>query len=148
MIKEVILTLLIPHTFCYKASDVLPIHLTRVYVWLMIPTWCLCFTMPSCHSLNFFNMFSLCFSKGPVSLKPWKIWIARCFRIFWKDRFIKLIMMPNYKESQGRNDSRPLSACSDTLIAKRYLIQQRLGRGSFGTVYLVLDKKAKEEEKL
>ncbi|KAG8572776.1 hypothetical protein GDO81_012160, partial [Engystomops pustulosus] len=51
-------------------------------------------------------------------------------------------------ESQGRNDARPLSACTDTLIAKRYLIQQRLGRGSFGTVYLVLDKKAKEEENM
>ncbi|XP_073425527.1 serine/threonine-protein kinase Nek11 isoform X2 [Dendrobates tinctorius] len=56
--------------------------------------------------------------------------------------------MPNYKESQGRTDARTLSACTDTLIAKRYLIQHRLGRGSFGTVYLVLDKKAKEEEKL
>ncbi|XP_075683241.1 serine/threonine-protein kinase Nek11 isoform X1 [Rhinoderma darwinii] len=56
--------------------------------------------------------------------------------------------MPNYKESQGRNDGRPLSACTDALVAKRYLIQQRLGRGSFGTVYLVLDKKAKEEEQL
>ncbi|CAN2389698.1 serine threonine-protein kinase Nek11 [Pristimantis euphronides] len=56
--------------------------------------------------------------------------------------------MPNYKESQGGNDARPLSACTGALIAKRYSIQQRLGRGSFGTVYLVLDKKAKEEEKL
>ncbi|XP_056376647.1 serine/threonine-protein kinase Nek11 isoform X2 [Hyla sarda] len=54
--------------------------------------------------------------------------------------------MPNYKESQGRDDVRPLSAFTDTLIAKRYVIQKRLGRGSFGTVYLVLDKKAKEEE--
>ncbi|XP_044150708.1 serine/threonine-protein kinase Nek11 [Bufo gargarizans] len=61
---------------------------------------------------------------------------------------MKLAVMPNYKESQGRNEARPFSACTDTLIAKRYLIQQRLGRGSFGTVYLVLDKKAKEEEKL
>ncbi|KAM5158071.1 serine/threonine-protein kinase Nek11 [Mantella aurantiaca] len=54
--------------------------------------------------------------------------------------------MPNYKESQGRTDTRPLSATPDTLIANRYLILQRLGRGSFGTVYLVLDKKTKEEE--
>ncbi|XP_063778432.1 serine/threonine-protein kinase Nek11 isoform X2 [Pseudophryne corroboree] len=56
--------------------------------------------------------------------------------------------MPNYKETSGRNDARPLSACPDILIAKRYLIQQKLGRGSFGTVYLVLDQKAKEEDKL
>ncbi|XP_069814437.1 serine/threonine-protein kinase Nek11 isoform X2 [Dendropsophus ebraccatus] len=56
--------------------------------------------------------------------------------------------MPNYKESQGKCDGRPLSAFTNALIAKRYVIQQRLGRGSFGTVYLVLDKKAREEEKL
>ncbi|XP_075068539.1 serine/threonine-protein kinase Nek11 [Mixophyes fleayi] len=56
--------------------------------------------------------------------------------------------MPNFKETPWRNDTRPLSACPDILIAKRYLIQQKLGRGSFGTVYLVLDKKAKEEENL
>ncbi|XP_073486438.1 serine/threonine-protein kinase Nek11 isoform X1 [Aquarana catesbeiana] len=55
--------------------------------------------------------------------------------------------MPNYKESQGRTVSRPISATPDTLIANRYLILQRLGKGSFGTVYLVLDKKAKEEDK-
>ncbi|XP_034986177.1 serine/threonine-protein kinase Nek11 isoform X1 [Zootoca vivipara] len=40
----------------------------------------------------------------------------------------------------------PISTCSKTLIAGRYTIQQKLGRGSFGTVYLVSDKKAKEEE--
>ncbi|XP_068090588.1 serine/threonine-protein kinase Nek11 [Hyperolius riggenbachi] len=56
--------------------------------------------------------------------------------------------MSSYKESQRIVEARPLSATPDTLIAKRYLIQQRLGRGSFGTVYLVLDKKAKEEENL
>ncbi|XP_072268431.1 serine/threonine-protein kinase Nek11 isoform X2 [Pyxicephalus adspersus] len=56
--------------------------------------------------------------------------------------------MPNYKETQGRTVNRPISAAPDTLIANRYLTLQRLGRGSFGTVYLVLDKKAKEEEKL
>ncbi|XP_061442535.1 serine/threonine-protein kinase Nek11 isoform X4 [Rhineura floridana] len=42
----------------------------------------------------------------------------------------------------------PMSTCSKTLIAGRYTIQQKLGRGSFGTVYLVSDKKAKEEEHL
>ncbi|KAM6450853.1 serine/threonine-protein kinase Nek11 isoform 2-T2 [Liasis olivaceus] len=40
----------------------------------------------------------------------------------------------------------PISTQSKTLIAGRYNIHQKLGRGSFGTVYLVSDKKAKEEE--
>ncbi|XP_054847487.1 serine/threonine-protein kinase Nek11 isoform X2 [Eublepharis macularius] len=39
-----------------------------------------------------------------------------------------------------------ISTCSKALIAGRYTIQQKLGRGSFGTVYLVSDKKAKEEQ--
>ncbi|XP_062980456.1 serine/threonine-protein kinase Nek11 [Elgaria multicarinata webbii] len=39
-----------------------------------------------------------------------------------------------------------ISTCSKTLIAGRYDIHQKLGRGSFGTVYLVTDKKAKREE--
>ncbi|MEE6466272.1 hypothetical protein FKM82_006886 [Ascaphus truei] len=57
--------------------------------------------------------------------------------------------MTNFQESQRKRcDARPLSACTDTLIAKRYLLQHRLGKGSFGTVYLVLDKKAKDEENL
>uniref|UniRef100_A0A670ZET6 Protein kinase domain-containing protein n=1 Tax=Pseudonaja textilis TaxID=8673 RepID=A0A670ZET6_PSETE len=40
----------------------------------------------------------------------------------------------------------PISIHSKTLIAGRYNIYQKLGRGSFGTVYLVSDKKAKEEQ--
>nr|XP_056713045.1 serine/threonine-protein kinase Nek11 [Euleptes europaea] len=40
----------------------------------------------------------------------------------------------------------PISTCSKALIAGRYTVQQKLGRGSFGTVYLVSDKKAKEEQ--
>lgn len=40
----------------------------------------------------------------------------------------------------------PISTCSKTLIAGRYTVQQKLGRGSFGTVYLVSDKKAKKGE--
>uniref|UniRef100_A0A673KW23 non-specific serine/threonine protein kinase n=1 Tax=Sinocyclocheilus rhinocerous TaxID=307959 RepID=A0A673KW23_9TELE len=35
-----------------------------------------------------------------------------------------------------------------TLIANRYIIQQRLGKGSFGTVYLVKDTKAGAAERL
>ncbi|XP_078233475.1 serine/threonine-protein kinase Nek11 isoform X3 [Pogona vitticeps] len=40
----------------------------------------------------------------------------------------------------------PVSTCTKTLISGRYTIQQKLGRGSFGTVYLVFDKRAKGEE--
>ncbi|XP_053077433.1 serine/threonine-protein kinase Nek11 isoform X7 [Acinonyx jubatus] len=39
-----------------------------------------------------------------------------------------------------------LSAYPKTLIARRYVVQQKLGSGSFGTVYLVSDKKAKQGE--
>ncbi|KGL88799.1 Serine/threonine-protein kinase Nek11, partial [Charadrius vociferus] len=40
------------------------------------------------------------------------------------------------------------SACSDTMIARRYTIQRKLGKGSFGSVYLVSDRKAKRGEEL
>ncbi|XP_068260862.1 serine/threonine-protein kinase Nek11 isoform X2 [Nyctibius grandis] len=40
------------------------------------------------------------------------------------------------------------SACSDTVIARRYTIQRKLGNGSFGSVYLVSDRKAKHGEEL
>ncbi|NXL21490.1 NEK11 kinase, partial [Setophaga kirtlandii] len=40
------------------------------------------------------------------------------------------------------------SACSDAVIARRYTIQRKLGNGSFGSVYLVNDKKAKQGEEL
>lgn len=42
----------------------------------------------------------------------------------------------------------PISTCTKTLISGRFTIQQKLGRGSFGTVYLVSDKRAKGEEQL
>ncbi|XP_014733875.1 PREDICTED: serine/threonine-protein kinase Nek11 isoform X2 [Sturnus vulgaris] len=40
------------------------------------------------------------------------------------------------------------SACSDAMIARRYTIQRKLGNGSFGNVYLVNDRKAKQGEEL
>uniref|UniRef100_A0A8C4YU12 Serine/threonine-protein kinase Nek11 n=1 Tax=Gopherus evgoodei TaxID=1825980 RepID=A0A8C4YU12_9SAUR len=46
------------------------------------------------------------------------------------------------------SDSARISTSSETLIARRYVLQQKLGRGSFGTVYLVSDKKAKQGEEL
>ncbi|XP_032298272.1 serine/threonine-protein kinase Nek11 isoform X2 [Coturnix japonica] len=44
--------------------------------------------------------------------------------------------------------SRSNSACSDAAIARRYTIQRKLGNGSFGSVYLVSDKKAKQGDEL
>lgn len=38
--------------------------------------------------------------------------------------------------------------CSDAVIARRYTIQKKLGNGSFGSVYLVNDRKAKQGEEL
>ncbi|NXK04327.1 NEK11 kinase, partial [Herpetotheres cachinnans] len=40
------------------------------------------------------------------------------------------------------------SACSDATIARRYTIQGKLGNGSFGSIYLVSDRKAKQGEEL
>ncbi|NXY61339.1 NEK11 kinase, partial [Callaeas wilsoni] len=44
--------------------------------------------------------------------------------------------------------ARSNSACSDAVIAGRYTIQRKLGNGSFGSVYLVNDRKAKQGEEL
>ncbi|NXH95784.1 NEK11 kinase, partial [Pachycephala philippinensis] len=40
------------------------------------------------------------------------------------------------------------SACPDAVIARRYTIKKKLGNGSFGSVYLVNDRKAKQGEEL
>ncbi|XP_072139417.1 serine/threonine-protein kinase Nek11 isoform X1 [Mobula birostris] len=54
--------------------------------------------------------------------------------------------MPKFKEA-GKAVVNALKIGSvGSLIAKRYLIKERLGRGSFGMVYLVLDKKCTKEE--
>ncbi|XP_055985453.1 serine/threonine-protein kinase Nek11 isoform X1 [Sorex fumeus] len=44
--------------------------------------------------------------------------------------------------------SAAVSTDSKALIARRYVLQQKLGSGSFGIVYLVADKKAKPGEEL
>lgn len=47
-------------------------------------------------------------------------------------------MMPRYQEAES----------GQHLLAKRYDILQSLGRGSFGSVYLVRDHKATDGEQL
>ncbi|XP_049324401.1 serine/threonine-protein kinase Nek11 [Astyanax mexicanus] len=59
--------------------------------------------------------------------------------------------MPKFRElgaeSSPLSDSR-LPPDPPGLIANRYVVQQSLGRGSFGTVFLINDTKAAPGEKL
>ncbi|KAJ8290817.1 hypothetical protein GJAV_G00017900 [Gymnothorax javanicus] len=64
---------------------------------------------------------------------------------------LTLATMPNFQEKGAGSASfsaSPLTSDPNRLIAKRYTVEQRLGRGSFGTVYLVHDIKAREGENL
>ncbi|NXU37516.1 NEK11 kinase, partial [Drymodes brunneopygia] len=57
--------------------------------------------------------------------------------------------MPKFQETAKHVTVAKLnSACSDAVIARRYTIQRKLGNGSFGSVYLVNDRKAKQGEEL
>ncbi|KAK6269361.1 hypothetical protein J4Q44_G00393330 [Coregonus suidteri] len=62
--------------------------------------------------------------------------------------------MPKFEELEAHSSchvhspSTPITPDPSNLIAKRYSILQRLGRGSFGTVYLVHDTRARDGEKL
>uniref|UniRef100_UPI00398EADD1 serine/threonine-protein kinase Nek11 isoform X1 n=2 Tax=Pristiophorus japonicus TaxID=55135 RepID=UPI00398EADD1 len=54
--------------------------------------------------------------------------------------------MPKFREAT-KSVTDPLAmVCIESLIAKRYLVKERLGRGSFGMVYLVLDQKSRKGE--
>uniref|UniRef100_A0A3Q1G3M9 non-specific serine/threonine protein kinase n=1 Tax=Acanthochromis polyacanthus TaxID=80966 RepID=A0A3Q1G3M9_9TELE len=55
--------------------------------------------------------------------------------------------MPRFQEVEGGQTSTPGGGSGD-LVAKRYIILQSLGRGSFGSVYLVQDVKATDGEEL
>uniref|UniRef100_A0A3P8TUF3 non-specific serine/threonine protein kinase n=1 Tax=Amphiprion percula TaxID=161767 RepID=A0A3P8TUF3_AMPPE len=55
--------------------------------------------------------------------------------------------MPRFQEVEGGQTSIPAGG-SGGLVAKRYNILQSLGRGSFGSVYLVQDVKATDGEEL
>lgn len=61
--------------------------------------------------------------------------------------------MPRFKERAAQSSTNalgcePVDPGHSKLIAKRYRIKRRLGRGSFGTIYLVQDTKVAAGDRL
>ncbi|XP_032904595.1 serine/threonine-protein kinase Nek11 [Amblyraja radiata] len=56
--------------------------------------------------------------------------------------------MPKFQEAEKAVPNTLTKDCIGSLIGQRYLVQEKLGRGSFGMVYLVLDKKCQKGEAL